>query len=106
MDGRRHGGRDAGRSCRAAAAAVTGISIDSRTIKPGEAYFAIRGDNHDGHDFVDAALRRRRRARRGGAGPPQSEYVQAPLLIVDDVSAPCANSPARRGRAPAPRSWR
>ena len=38
-------------------AAVTGISIDSRTIAPGEAYFAIKGDVHDGHAFVDAALK-------------------------------------------------
>ncbi len=36
--------------------AVSGISIDSRTIKPGEAYFAIKGDVHDGHDFALAAL--------------------------------------------------
>ena len=36
---------------------VTGISIDSRSISPGEAYFAIKGDVHDGHDFVDAALK-------------------------------------------------
>jgi UDP-N-acetylmuramoyl-tripeptide--D-alanyl-D-alanine ligase len=37
--------------------AITGISIDSRTIGPGEAYFAIRGAVHDGHAFVDAALK-------------------------------------------------
>ena len=36
--------------------AITGISIDSRTIAAGEAYFAILGDVHDGHAFVDAAL--------------------------------------------------
>ena len=35
---------------------ISGISIDSRTVRPGEAYFAIKGDVHDGHDFVDAAL--------------------------------------------------
>ena len=37
--------------------AVSGLSIDSRTLVPGEAYFAIRGDVHDGHDFVAAALK-------------------------------------------------
>ena len=36
--------------------AITGISIDSRTIAAGDAYFAIKGDVHDGHDFVAAAL--------------------------------------------------
>jgi len=35
---------------------VTGISIDSRAIAPGHAYFAITGDRLDGHDFVGAAL--------------------------------------------------
>ena len=35
---------------------VTGFSIDSRTLAPGEAYVAIKGDVHDGHKFVGAAL--------------------------------------------------
>ena len=39
-------------------AAVRGLSIDSRSIEPGEAFFAIRGENRDGHDFVAAALER------------------------------------------------
>ena len=39
-----------------APAHVTGISIDSRTLAPGEAFFAIRGERFDGHDFVGAAL--------------------------------------------------
>jgi UDP-N-acetylmuramoyl-tripeptide--D-alanyl-D-alanine ligase len=38
--------------------AVTGVSIDSRTIQKGEAFFAIAGDNHDGHAFVGDALGR------------------------------------------------
>ncbi|HXE74117.1 MAG TPA: UDP-N-acetylmuramoyl-tripeptide--D-alanyl-D-alanine ligase [Candidatus Xenobia bacterium] len=37
---------------------VTGFSIDSRTLCPGEAFIAIKGPNHDGHDFVRAALDR------------------------------------------------
>ena len=44
--------------------AISGLSIDSRTISPGEAYFAIKGDVHDGHDFVAAALN----VRRGTGG--------------------------------------
>ena len=39
--------------------AVPGISIDTRTIAPGEAFFAIKGDTRDGHDFVQAALEAR-----------------------------------------------
>ena len=36
---------------------VSGISIDSRTIAPGEAFFAITGESRDGHDFVPAAIK-------------------------------------------------
>src|SRR5580658_2359039 len=34
---------------------VSGWSVDTRTQKPGDVYFALRGPNHDGHDFVSAA---------------------------------------------------
>jgi UDP-N-acetylmuramoyl-tripeptide--D-alanyl-D-alanine ligase len=67
--------------------AVTGLSIDSRTLAPGDAYFAIKGDVHDGHDFVAAAL-------KAGAALAVVERIQrdkfaadAPLLVVDDVLA-------------------
>src|ERR1700731_1958071 len=68
-------------------AAVTGISIDSRTIVPGEAFFAIAGDSRDGHDFVAAAL-----AAGAGLAVVAADKVaadkrsgfsaQAPLLVV------------------------
>jgi UDP-N-acetylmuramoyl-tripeptide--D-alanyl-D-alanine ligase len=64
---------------------VPGISIDTRTINKGEAFFAIHGDARDGHDFVEAAL-------KVGAGLAVVAHAQrarfatdAPLLIVDDV---------------------
>src|SRR2546423_15059913 len=34
---------------------VSGYSIDSRTLQPGELFFAVRGEHLDGHDFVQAA---------------------------------------------------
>ena len=64
---------------------VTGISIDSRTVKSGEAFFAVKGDTHDGHDFVAAALRRGAAlavVARNRSGDYSSD---APLIIVDDV---------------------
>jgi UDP-N-acetylmuramoyl-tripeptide--D-alanyl-D-alanine ligase len=33
-----------------------GCSIDSRTIRAGELFFAVKGERFDGHDFVSAAL--------------------------------------------------
>ena len=38
--------------------AVTGYSIDSRTIGVGELFFAVKGERFDGHDFVGAAISR------------------------------------------------
>lgn len=36
--------------------AIHGVSIDTRTLKPGDLYVAIVGERFDGHDFVDDAL--------------------------------------------------
>ncbi len=36
--------------------AITGVGIDTRTLQPGHIYVAIRGENHDGHDYVEMAL--------------------------------------------------
>lgn len=33
---------------------ITGVSTDSRTIQPGELFFALEGERFDGHDFVTA----------------------------------------------------
>jgi len=37
-------------------AVITGVSIDSRTVKPGDCFFAIKGEKFDGHDYVGEAL--------------------------------------------------
>jgi UDP-N-acetylmuramoyl-tripeptide--D-alanyl-D-alanine ligase len=37
---------------------VSGWSVDTRTQNPGDVYIALRGPNHDGHDFVTAAVER------------------------------------------------
>ncbi|MGH9482178.1 MAG: UDP-N-acetylmuramoyl-tripeptide--D-alanyl-D-alanine ligase, partial [Terriglobales bacterium] len=39
-----------------ATASPAEVSIDTRTLKPGDVYYALRGEQHDGHDFVEAAL--------------------------------------------------
>jgi len=64
---------------------ISGVSIDSRSIGKGEAFFAIQGDARDGHDFVDNALKAG--AALGVIARAQRERfaADAPLLIVDDV---------------------
>ncbi|MBB5702664.1 UDP-N-acetylmuramoyl-tripeptide--D-alanyl-D-alanine ligase [Ochrobactrum daejeonense] len=65
---------------------ITGISIDSRTLKPGEAFFAIKGDQFDGHDFVTAAM-----AARAGLlvvaehRLPAFGNSKVPMIVVEDV---------------------
>src|SRR5271170_2314788 len=41
-----------------AMAGMAGVSIDSRTVRAGELFFAIRGPRHDGHNHVAGALER------------------------------------------------
>lgn len=65
---------------------VPGISIDSRTLQPGEAFFAIKGEKFDGHDFATAAM-------KAGAGLlvvsegklPALGRLKTPMIVVDDV---------------------
>jgi UDP-N-acetylmuramoyl-tripeptide--D-alanyl-D-alanine ligase len=59
---------------------VTAISTDSRNVRPGELFFALRGDRFDGHDFVTDVLAR-------GAIPVVSKPLPegAPGLLVADT---------------------
>jgi UDP-N-acetylmuramoyl-tripeptide--D-alanyl-D-alanine ligase len=67
---------------------VTGISIDSRTLNPGDAFFAIKGDKFDGHNFASSAM-------ANGAGllvvaeaklPAMGRLaLSVPMIVVDDV---------------------
>ncbi len=66
---------------------VCGISIDSRTLKPGEAFFAIAGEARDGHDFVDAALKAGAGLAVVAAEKRDALAAGAPLLVVEDVLA-------------------
>ncbi len=34
---------------------ITGVTIDSRTVCPGSLFVPIKGENHDGHDFIPKA---------------------------------------------------
>jgi UDP-N-acetylmuramoyl-tripeptide--D-alanyl-D-alanine ligase len=67
--------------------AISGISIDSRSIAPGEAFFAIEGDNRDGHDFVAAALAAGAGVAVVAAHRREQFDHDARLLVVPDVLA-------------------
>jgi UDP-N-acetylmuramoyl-tripeptide--D-alanyl-D-alanine ligase len=67
--------------------AISGIAIDSRTLGPGDAFFAIAGDQRDGHDFVAAALAANAGLAVVAANRRAQCATDAPLLIVPDVLA-------------------
>jgi UDP-N-acetylmuramoyl-tripeptide--D-alanyl-D-alanine ligase len=71
----------------AGALVATGYSIDSRTVRPGELFFAVRGERFDGHDFVAAALERGAVgavvSRTRVASLPDAALAQ-PLLVTED----------------------
>ena len=62
-------------------AEACGVSTDSRTIKPGELFVALKGETHDGHDHVASA------AARGASGAIVSRRVNAdlPQIVVADT---------------------
>ncbi|THD81188.1 UDP-N-acetylmuramoyl-tripeptide--D-alanyl-D-alanine ligase [Aliigemmobacter aestuarii] len=68
---------------------ATGVSIDTRTLAPGDLFVALK-DVRDGHDFVAQAL------EKGAAAAlvsrvPEGVSPDAPLLVVPDVLAALAD---------------
>ncbi len=39
-------------------AVATGWSVDSRTLSPGDLFFALRGPNHNGHAYIEEVFRK------------------------------------------------
>jgi UDP-N-acetylmuramoyl-tripeptide--D-alanyl-D-alanine ligase len=68
-------------------ARVAGVSIDSRTIRAGELFFAIHGPRHDGHDHLAAAFERGALAAVVAESRARgfAESVRDRCLVVDDT---------------------
>jgi UDP-N-acetylmuramoyl-tripeptide--D-alanyl-D-alanine ligase len=80
---------------------ATGVSIDSRNLAAGDLFVALRGPNHDGHEFVVAAL------KKGAAAAMVDHGIigvspAAPLLrVADTLAGLCALGAAARNRSSA-----
>ena len=68
---------------------VSGVSIDTRKLKPGEVYFALQGERFDGHDFLPDAFR-----KGASAAVVRRSWIQESqpaadwrLIVVDDPLA-------------------
>ena len=72
---------------------VTGMSWDSRTVKPGDLYVALPGERVDGHDFAAAAVE----AGAAAVLASREVNVNAPVIMVED---------AQRALSDLARAWR
>src|SRR5579864_7702341 len=68
-------------------ARLASVSIDSRTIRAGELFFAIHGPRHDGHDHVAAALERGALAAVVAESRARHfpDALRGSCLVVDDT---------------------
>jgi UDP-N-acetylmuramoyl-tripeptide--D-alanyl-D-alanine ligase len=64
---------------------VNGVSTDTRTIKPGDLFVALRGERFDGHAFVAAALSAGAAAAMIDAAGAGEARPPIPTLVVDDT---------------------
>jgi UDP-N-acetylmuramoyl-tripeptide--D-alanyl-D-alanine ligase len=60
---------------------ATGMSIDTRSLRPGDLFVALQGENRDGHAFVAAALKAKAAAALVSR-KPSDVSANAPLLLV------------------------
>ena len=66
-------------------AVAQGYSIDSRTIRSGELFFAVKGERMDGHDFVEQALQKGAAAAVVRKDQLTRYSTKARLLLVADT---------------------
>src|SRR5438876_277596 len=79
-----------------AVGAVSGWSVDTRSLVAGDLYFALRGPYHDGHDYVEQAI------QKGAAGVVVDhpiEGIRNAMVVPDTLAA--LQSLASRAR----KSW-
>ncbi len=78
------GGKLTGLGVRGPGPAITGVSTDTRSLRPGDLFIALRGPRADGHDFIAEAF------ARGAAAALASRQVRglpdgAVVIAVPDI---------------------
>ncbi|MDW3204068.1 MAG: UDP-N-acetylmuramoylalanyl-D-glutamyl-2,6-diaminopimelate--D-alanyl-D-alanine ligase [Alphaproteobacteria bacterium] len=64
---------------------ATGVTIDSRAVAPGDLFVALKGPNHDGHNYVPQALGEGAAAALVSADWAEDKSQNLPLIPVTDT---------------------
>ncbi len=75
---------------------AAGVEIDSRDVRPGDLFVALKGESTDGHRFLDAAF-----ANGAAAALTDRPIPQPHVLVADTNAALAALAAAARGRVAA-----
>lgn len=67
------------------AQSASGVSTDSRTIKAGEAFFALRGDAFDGHAFIGDAFSSGASLAVIDHNADRTRFLGKPVIVVRDT---------------------
>ncbi len=78
-------------------AVVTGWSVDSRTLRPGDLFFALRGPSHDGHAYVSEVF-----AKGAAAVVADRDVPAAGVVLKVEDSLKALQTVAARAR----QEWR
>ena len=54
---------------------ISGIAWDSRKVQPGDAFFALVGENYDGHQFIQTAVEKGATAVIGTRTPAPLKFT-------------------------------
>src|SRR5437899_9215646 len=81
--------RALGAACESPAVSAAGWSVYTRTQNAGDVYFALRGPNHDGHDYIAAAIGKRASALvvERASGAPGELVVPDSLRALQTLGA-------------------
>lgn len=85
-----------------AAIPVSGITIDSRRLRPGDVFIAVAGHDSDGRDFIDAAVAKGAAAILAEA-PCDASRWRLPVIVVDKLSEHVSEIAGRFYRHPSRR---
>ncbi len=64
---------------------LSGVSTDTRSIRPGQLFVPLRGERFDGHDYIITASEAGAAAALWDAAVPQPEGLDLPLILVPDT---------------------